>query len=344
MKSLLVSVLHIAVLFLSVGPLVAQANFKNCDPNTFWTIGGHIREWRLENGVITGGEIIVEQDFQHPVTSLAMGQMNGERVLFGAEVGTKKFKYYDEAASTWKLVEEVNSTIANCGGNRTGVFCQTVGDYTFYYYNGTELSLIEDLWIGSFEAADLIVDDKGWCYAMLANGFDLDLAIEVYDSTGTLQNSYDFDESGEHVYGGFIINDVLYYGIGSSGSPANSIVPLLLDDDTQTASFGDPIPFPNNSYQDMASCISLTVPTNVSIIRRNQLMVFPQPAQDVLHLNLPETSFEIQLLDVHAQVVRTWEEEGLNLELEINSLPNGWYVLRVRTGKRWMQRPIVIQR
>lgn len=75
-------------------------------------------------------------------------------------------------------------------------------------------------------------------------------------------------------------------------------------------------------------------------------LVYPNPAQDVIHVQLPTSEpANIELLDVKGNVVLSSMESAFNQRsIDVSTLPNGVYVLSIKQGQK-VHRPqrIIVQ-
>ncbi len=72
--------------------------------------------------------------------------------------------------------------------------------------------------------------------------------------------------------------------------------------------------------------------------------VYPNPATDVLHVNLQssdkqtfsmieETTYQIRLFSGQGNLVKQMSAKGGDVQLDVSNLPNGYYYLHIYTGK-----------
>jgi hypothetical protein len=75
------------------------------------------------------------------------------------------------------------------------------------------------------------------------------------------------------------------------------------------------------------------------------LEVFPNPASgDVITLSLPdEAKSTIRLLDATGKVVRTYQETGSSLRVNISGISNGLYLIRAEQGNSIYTRKLIVQ-
>lgn len=81
-------------------------------------------------------------------------------------------------------------------------------------------------------------------------------------------------------------------------------------------------------------------PVGVSSSAPVPVQVYPNPASEVLQIDLPSTleSVEIQLINVMGQTVATWQGLSNTTTLPVSHLPGGWYQLVAHHGDGiWVQ-------
>lgn len=73
-----------------------------------------------------------------------------------------------------------------------------------------------------------------------------------------------------------------------------------------------------------------------------ELLIYPNPASDQLHLSFPSTEkIEMQMINSYGKVIRE-EAMEVNTPLDISSFPSGIYILRIRHDDRqWIRRFVV---
>ena len=72
------------------------------------------------------------------------------------------------------------------------------------------------------------------------------------------------------------------------------------------------------------------------------IAVFPNPATDILNVNLPQKS-ELEILTIEGQIVRTFNSETQMTTINIQSLSNGLYLLKATTGNEVVIRKFIKQ-
>jgi hypothetical protein len=76
----------------------------------------------------------------------------------------------------------------------------------------------------------------------------------------------------------------------------------------------------------------------VNLQQTSAISIYPNPAKDVLHLQLQNSSRNLQLRinDMYGRTVKTWSynNSGTSLQLNIADLPAGYYQLEILQEKQ----------
>lgn len=90
--------------------------------------------------------------------------------------------------------------------------------------------------------------------------------------------------------------------------------------------------------------IELSRTTGIGILdRQNAITVFPNPANDILHVQNLENADLLVLKNVKGQVVTTMRPASNTAHLDVSDLAEGFYLLSVLQGDRWSNHKVVIQ-
>jgi hypothetical protein len=76
---------------------------------------------------------------------------------------------------------------------------------------------------------------------------------------------------------------------------------------------------------------SFTSLTDIEENSVSEIALFPNPATDILNITSSETISEIEIVNTLGQVVKRIEVNADNAICNVNNLPNGIYVVRIRT-------------
>ncbi|MBL7951741.1 MAG: T9SS type A sorting domain-containing protein [Flavobacteriales bacterium] len=78
----------------------------------------------------------------------------------------------------------------------------------------------------------------------------------------------------------------------------------------------------------------------------DQARIWPQPARDELNILLPPAATSIILLDGPGRAIRTWSIAAFSerATLDLSSIPQGAYLIRVQHNGRALTLPIIVQR
>lgn len=218
---------------------------------------GIIQRWSLINGSITGGETILTDG----EGSLSFcGEPDAPTFYSGVYDGTGLVQY-DMDLDEWTSVPlSEDIYISNSDGYENDHFLMVApgqNNRDLYHFNGTDLTLVDT--VNFFTVYALAVDNNGHAWAFsgsVSNSTDL---LRVYNSSGLL-TTYDISFNSGNSYGSMFLNGTLYVAFGSSNVDlANTLVPVIINEDEGTAELGTPIPFPYMGYYDLSSCQENTV-------------------------------------------------------------------------------------
>ena len=74
-------------------------------------------------------------------------------------------------------------------------------------------------------------------------------------------------------------------------------------------------------------------PVEVPVVEAGQLLVYPNPARDMMHIVSSDMIREVRIIDLLGQVVYTSEVQGERHEVNVGALRNGIYFVQVLTAK-----------
>lgn len=308
-----------------------------CNPNTFFSVNnnGEVVEYTLSGGVITASTPVVNGCG----TGLAVcDNLNGGAYspTFYSNTSLDEIIYFDGAS--W-VVAGTYSTIFNPGGNNTDLYFTGLlpGSYfakTIEVYNGTSLNTIYAN-NNRMVLGDLNVDEFGYVWFLSTAdtiSFIAD-SITVLSNTGQTIAQYSINLNCYNYYGGMILNDILYVGLGSN----NPVYPSTLIPITFLggfASIGTPVDMSSTSnLYDLASCnhgnpggfVGLS-----SLDKTPAISIMPNPATDMISIqglsNLSNTD-QMEILSAYGELVMSLDTKAS--EISIASLPAGVYFLRV---------------
>jgi hypothetical protein len=232
--------------------------------------------------------------------------------------------------------------LLNCGG---------YGNYLYYImydasflaaqaivrYDGSNITTIYNLRDSvTVTVADLAVDSYGdiWFFTGLNNNSYQSDTLNVVSPGGQLLKQYPFSYNTMNAYGCFLLNAILYVGLGASNTAhPNTILPITITSSSATA--GTPIAMPGTiTYLDMASC----TPGSPLAVREHYalegVIVYPNPFTNKLTIsNNTNESLEVILYDITARkILHQWFTNSVTLNTE--QLAKGIYLYKIknRTG------------
>lgn len=300
----------------------APTNWENFSPDCttdFWTItvDGHIQQWSLINGTITGGDTLLSGGGN----SLAYCGDKNDPKFFSNSYSTVGLTYY-EPDSGWINIP-TSFTIDNNGGHLNDHFYRIEGAVIqiMAYWDGTNLLTIDSLQ-GEFFAgtADIAVNTSGQAWVSTGSMPGNVDSLKVYNQSGKI-NSYAFQQNMQG-YGSFFLNDTLYLG-----TLQDSIYPVIING--TSAQLGNPIAFPTRNFTDMASCQRKESSTSIQPLPATKIKLFPNPTRS--HLTLP-SGIERSQITVYSTQGQIISPKLNGRILDLSEYPSGVYLIKLSTG------------
>ena len=296
----------------------------NCN-TVFWTVNsaGQIQQWDLISNQVTGGEIV--QNNCGSSLSFCGEPMN--LTFYSTNwplTGIKKL----DVNSIWVNIPTPIAVLNNGG---YGINQFYVNGNNLYHFNGNDLILIDQIFNpNSICTYDTAVDSLGRAWVFTGQSNTAINTLRIYNLNG-LVTSLPFNFNGSGSYGSFFINDRLYIGFvnGGIGFYNNVLIPIDLNGTNLT--IGNPIPFIDNDYLDMASCnkiISLGIETNQI---DGQLKLFPNPTNDKIIIKSDETILSIYIYSIDGKLIKVYLNQS---EINISEFENSIYLLKILSEKK----------
>jgi hypothetical protein len=287
----------------------------NCNTD-FWTItvDGYIQQWSLSNGTISCGDTILSGGG----TSLSYcGNINAP-VFFSNSYSQVGITYFD-ASSGWINIPTY-SVVNNNGGHLNDQYFMVEGAViqVVKYWDGVDLMTVDSL-NGEFFAGtqDIAVDTLGQAWVFTGSTPGMVDSLKVYNQYGRI-DAYSI-QFNEIAYGSFFLNDTLYLG-----TMQNSIYPVIISGNT--AQLGIPIPFPSNSFTDMASCQETGSTTTISEFSNARITLWPNPTTGYLRLSHAIESSGISVYNSRGQLIKL----KLNGQmLDLSQQASGMYFIKI---------------
>jgi len=287
--------------------------------SVFWTItsDGYIQQWSLIDDIVTGGDTILSGGG----TSLSYCRNGSHSTFFSNNYSPIGITYYDSSSGWVDIPTPV--VVDNSGGYLNDHYYMNEGAViqVVKYWDGTNLLTVDSL-NGNFFAGtfDIGVDTLGQAWVFtgpLPNVVD---SLRVYNQNGRV-NSYpiQFDQIA---YGSFFLNSTLYIG-----TTQGSIFPIIIDGGI--AQLGSPIPFPNSSFTDMASCHAAESITSINEYPKAEITLFPNPTDGYLTLPPDLERSSIAVYNSQGQLIHP-KFDGRIMDLS-GQLP-GTYFVQINNG------------
>lgn len=297
------------------------------DCNTvFWTVrnGGDIQQWDLVSNTVTGGTVVVTNS----LLSLAFCGENNALTFYSTSYTPMGITKYDPNLLVWTTIPTPVYLHNNGGYHEDQYFFNYEGSITnLYHFNGSSLNLVDTItYPNMFLPGDTAVDSSGRSWVFTGQDDLIANTLRVYNSSGLI-NSYTCNFNSQGGYGCFFINNQLYIGFSNSTDSdpnfRNSIVPIIINGSTATP--GLPIPFPYNSYTDMASCNGqdLATPQNTA---GNKLSIYPNPVNDILNIDLEGNIQSISVYSFQGKLIETCHDIKT---IDFSKFQNGTYIIKI---------------
>lgn len=193
------------------------------------------------------------------------------------------------------------------------------------YYVATPLSLIASGVVGSFE---IISPGKGFKVCSIHSWTSANQGLSDYPGnvmfTGQLAN------------GGNVSETIMITPTGVSGYDWDS---LSFDSTALDSQIFTSLAFRlitadlNYLALDEFEYEVVSVPVSREELLDSYVPVYPNPAEDVVHLNLPHGHFEqVRLRDLTGRVLNSWEVGGrMKLDIDLSSIPSGLYFVELES-------------
>ncbi len=331
----ILSIPHLADAQISNTPSSTLTKAITCTANTFYglTSTNDVVSLTINGSSVTNNGIISTS--LNNINSLAVGNdlINGtsQHILYSSN--DDSIKYND--GTTWSPVLFDPVTFHNAGG---------VGPFVYYMSNsfpstitrftGSALNTILVDSNLTFMVADIGVTNFGTIYYFAGSAATSHFMYEI-SSTGNLLNTYSMNLYTAGAYGCFVMNNTIYVGLGPSGSPANSLIPITIS--SGNAIVGSPIAMPAIHFKDLASCTGEVTNLNSLSESDPQLKLFPIPASECLNI---ETEIDeskdgyLKIFDINSRIILdkniNFNERNL-FQQNISDLQSGIYFLTLQT-------------
>ncbi|HKR05880.1 MAG TPA: T9SS type A sorting domain-containing protein [Bacteroidia bacterium] len=308
-----------------------------CNPNTFWaaTSSGQVLEFQINGSTVIYNGITVASTPVNSYIPLAFGN-NITGNLFSPTFYSSDYSntaYYFDGISWVTMIGNSSCQLFNASANGNNLFYQFngVSPYCIEEYTGTGFNQIYTDSVMHFTVADMAVDNVNniWCF-MGDSLPTLTQYIKVLSSTGALIKQYSFLLNTNNAYGCFLLNSILYIGLGTSNPTyPNSILPLSFT--SNSVNVGLPLLMSFTNLTDMASC---EPGEPLSVLQLNPVdilfNIFPNPASTNLTVILKKKE-NITIYNVLGETIlhkKVLSSSNGKEELDISSLPSGIYFIK----------------
>lgn len=226
--------------------------------------------------------------------------------------------------------------------------------------NGQEIGLITDSpytidWqfdVGEYEIIAIATDNEGASTSSESVNITIEEAPSCFGESYNGDFSFLFSEADNNPTLTFIPSQanigtptcILYYGTDPNQLPGYNVTanqPFTINASEGTLiHFYYTYSYPgeverNNANNKDTYVIGNCVISNVNEIDENSIKIFPNPVADILHIQSREVLTQIEIFDTQGILVKTRETSTNQLDLDLEDLHAGIYIIRVKstTGK-----------
>jgi hypothetical protein len=324
-----------------------------CKNDVFWGINstGTLTQFRILGSKILDDGII---DSGLQIKSLAVcnnlntGSINP--TFYGVNSSNNSILYSD-SGSNWTNVAQTSSELFyNGGGNGNYLYFQNDGfnDYNgkIIKYDGTSFSTHYTLDSMYFSAADIAVDNDGNVWCLTSSVPAVSQFIDVISPLGQLIKRYNFNFSSNSIYGCFLLNNILYLGLGNyNPTYPNSLLPISFGLDS--AYIGTPLPMQLVDGFDLASCNSGSPLTSNTLKNdENRITIYPNPFDQQTNITFiqEQKNTTIKITDIWGKEIKTINFSGKQLVIEKGEIKSGIYFVQIiANNKIIVTRKIIIE-
>lgn len=167
-------------------------------------------------------------------------------------------------------------------------------------------------------------DEQGNCFGLTACREDAQSLTVFGDDLTTTEKD------------GFVEGEEMFFKIINRES--NEEYGLAVEFDSSLPDFDGT--FRTNGLSAMKGASANTL--SVNDFSNSFISIYPNPAQNVLHVKAGfENRIQLEILNIHGQVVQSEEFSGGKTLIDISTLPTGLYVLQVNDGIQKITKKLV---
>jgi hypothetical protein len=318
-----------------------------CTANSFWATSAGVDQYSLVGNTVTFLSTVCTPVYFNLAYCNNLNGGSFSSTFYDA-IDSNVY-YYD--GSGWPT-DPLNGPgrLFNCGGNGNFLYYSVAGATSYpksiARYDGVSFTTIYTLPDTNqfLSVADLNIDDAGnvWFFTGFpVSPFSSD-SLNVVSPSGQLIKQYPFSLNTANAYGSFMLNGIIYIGLGSGNSiHPNTLIPVTITSTTATA--GAPIPMPAGiNYADLASC-NAGMPLSVrEFTATESFSVYPNPATDFLTITSnTQNKNEYRIVDVKGCLVHIISFGGASIKADIHSLEPGVYFIECNNLKGTFRRKFI---
>jgi hypothetical protein len=322
-----------------------------CGSRAFWAIN---ESGMIQKFVISGNTIIPDSVVctSAPGQSLAVcNNLNSNSLspTFYININGGNLSYLNGNGS-WDTVPQIAPhEFHNSGGN---------GDYLYLLYNGSLPGLLikydgvsyTTIYSNNnynFAVADVAVDNSGNAWFITATDLSMNKIINVISPSGENIKQYPFNLNTLNAYGCFLLNDVLYIGLGSGHHTyPNSLIPITFSNDS--AYMGTPLTMPVNTWVDLASCSRGASNTIEESSISFDFKLYPNPANGFITIELEPLGSKnnkrrVSIYNIMGELLLEQEICQMKSDINISRFAKGSYILKLETEANLLVKKFMIE-
>jgi hypothetical protein len=343
----------VLLLFFFISALQAfcqPADDIDCEENIFYAVvsNGINRIYMNSNSVVDSGVFI--SSTYSTLLSVAFGNDllsgSGNRTIYSStQSGLNPCIILRWTGLSWDTITTDTVTYHNAGAYGNFIYFQHSNPnghvpndqcISRLNSNGTLTKIYTDTTL-SFTVADIAVDSLGNIYCFRGPSIGNTQEITKLSPNGTVINSFSTTLNNlSTIYGAMFFHDTLFLGWGTTNG---QIFPVNFTG--SSASLGSPKSVPQNfSMKDLASCyLKEGETTGLKTINERKIVLFPNPASNVIHIEGGDDNFNVELLNLYGSLILKTKQGTI----DVSAFSTGVYFAKIYTADSIFTESFLIQ-
>ena len=321
-------------------PAFSQPTGQSCNQNTFWAMQGPvIEEFTLINNVVSFvGNVWSGTSIDANLAYCSNLDGGSYSPTFYSSFNYQQPRYFDGTNWITATASVAPHKIFNPGSNGTHLYYMLVDQFGGSYakeivrYDGNAFTTVCS-WDTTRKVvvADLAVDSTGNVLICMGNNDNLNVTdtIMQVSPTGQIIQKYPFAFDTYNAYGCFLLNGILYIGLGSGNTTnPNTLIPVTFSGNTATA--GSPIS--HSPSADLASCNANLQLAMALLPDEKNFSIYPNPASRSTRIQLHQEEYEnttMKIFDVMGKTMLQAPLQRSQTALDVSTFKNGIYFVQL---------------